>query len=171
MKQSEPEKQDPVSNGSVSKIENPLSEKVVKSFSSTGLSKQDSKQLYDITQQELDMIAAVVMHEVGHCSRESKVAVTNVILNRLKDGRFGDSIYDILHQPNQFSAISNYYTPTIPADEACYEAVHAALQGEDNSNGALYYCNPQYIFSDSVRAWFDSLEVVLKLDGQLFYIG
>lgn len=44
-------------------------------------------------------------------------------------------------------------------------------QGEDNSNGALYYCNPQYIFSDSVKAWFDSLEVVLKLDGQLFYIG
>lgn len=131
-KQTEPEKQNSVSNRSGSKIEDPLSEKSekdVKSFSSTGLSKQSSEQLYDITQQELDMIAAVVMHEVGHCSRESKVAVTNVILNRLKDGRFGDSIYDILHQPNQFSAISNYYTPTIPADGACYEAVSAALPG------------------------------------------
>ena len=124
-----------------------------------------------VTNEEFNMIAAVVMHEVGHCSRESKIAVTNVILNRVKDGRFGNGIYEVLHQRNQFAAISNYYNPTLPPDDACREAVAAALRGEDNSNGAVYYCNPQYIYDEAVRAWFFSLEKVLELDGQIFYKG
>lgn len=124
-----------------------------------------------VTNEEFNMIAAVVMHEVGHCSRESKIAVTNVILNRVKDGRFGNGIYEVLHQRNQFAAISNYYNPTLPPDDACREAVAAALRGEDNSNGAVYYCNPRYIYDEGVRAWFFSLEKVLELDGQIFYKG
>lgn len=124
-----------------------------------------------VTEEEFRMIAAVVMHEVGHCSRESKIAVTNVILNRLEDGRFGKSIHEILHAPGQFAAISNYYEKELPVDAACIEAVEAALRGEDNSRGAVYYCNPDYVEDPYTRAWFASLEPVLRLDGQVYYRG
>ena len=125
--------------------------------------------IFPYTQEEVDMIAAVVMHEVGYCSRESKIAVTYVILNRLKDGRFGSNIYEVLHKDNQFSAIQNYYSPQILPDEACRNAVKAALSGEDNSYGALYFCNPAYVNSDKARRWFSSLELVFTLDNQNYY--
>ena len=118
---------------------------------------------------DIEMISAVVMHEVGNCSRDSKIAVTNLILNRLNDGRFGDTIYDVLHAKGQFTAIHNYYDNEIVPNEDCIEAVKAAIDGEDNSKGALYYCNLSYISDRSTKSWFNSMELVLTLDGQNYY--
>lgn len=125
--------------------------------------------IFPYTQEEIDMVSAVVMHEVGYCSRESKIAVANVILNRVKDGRFGKDIYEVLHKGNQFGAIKNYYTQRIPTDDACRSAVMAAMMGEDNSRGALYFCNPAYVNSEGARRWFASLELVFTIDGQNYY--
>lgn len=125
--------------------------------------------IFSYTQEEVDMMTAVVMHEVGYCSRESKIAVANVILNRVKDGRFGKTIYDVLHAKNQFTAINNYYAPRIVPDEQCKEAVLAALAGEDNSHGALYFCNPNYVNSARAKVWFAQLDLVFQIDGQNYY--
>lgn len=121
------------------------------------------------TQQEIDMVSAVVMHEVGYCSRESKLAVANVILNRVKDGRFGGNLYEVLHKGNQFGAIENYYSNRIPVDDDCRKAVIAAMMGEDNSRGALYFCNPAYVNSAAARRWFASLDLVFTIDNQNYY--
>lgn len=126
---------------------------------------------FPYTETEVAMIEAVVMHEVGHCSRESKIAVANIILNRVKDGRFGDSVYEVLHRKGQFDAIHNYYDSEIVPDEACRLAVLDALGGEDNSQGALYYCNTDYIENPETIRWFHSLEFLLELDGQKLYKG
>lgn len=125
--------------------------------------------IFPYTEKEIDMVSAVVMHEVGYCSRESKIAVANVILNRVKDGRFGADIYDVLHRGNQFDAIENYYSRRIPPDEACRAAVISAMMGEDNSHGALYFCNPAYIGSPAARRWFNSLELLFTIDDQNYY--
>lgn len=125
--------------------------------------------IFPYTEEEIDMVSAVVMHEVGYCSRASKIAVANVILNRVKDGRFGGNLYEVLHQRNQFGAIENYYSRRIPPDDACREAVIAAMRGEDNSRGALYFCNPAYVNSESARRWFASLELVFVIDNQNYY--
>lgn len=125
--------------------------------------------IFPYTEEEIEMVSAVVMHEVGYCSRESKIAVANVILNRVKDGRFGANLYQVLHQRNQFGAIENYYSGRIPTDDACREAVIAAMLGEDNSRGALYFCNPAYVNSEGARRWFASLELVFTIDNQNYY--
>ena len=121
------------------------------------------------TQKEIDMITAVVMQEVGYCSRDSMIAVTNVILNRVKDGRFGETIYDVLHAKNQFNSIKNYYNKQLPPTQSCKSAVIAALNGEDNSSGALYYYAPKYVKSESTIRWFNSKQFLFELDGQNFY--
>lgn len=121
------------------------------------------------TQTELDMMTAVVMHEVGHCSTQSKQAVTHVILNRLKDGRFGSSITEILHTKDQFEAIENYYYEKVPVDEACRNAVMQAIYQPDTTNGALYYCNLKYIKDEKTLQWFHSMQLVLQLEGQNYY--
>ena len=120
------------------------------------------------TDEEINMIASVIMHEVGNCSAGSKIAVTNVILNRLNDGRFGDSIYEVLHADGQFEAIHNYYDQEILPDKDCMECVMQAIEGTDNTLGALYYCNMNYI-DDRTKEWFNSLDFLFEMDGQNFY--
>lgn len=120
------------------------------------------------TDQEIEMIAAVVMHEVGHCSKESKLAVTRVIANRLADGRFGKTVYEVLHAKGQFGAIHNYYDHEIVPDEACYAAVREALREGGDRSGALYFCNPRMIGAGNAR-WFSSLQFLFSLDGQYYY--
>ena len=62
------------------------------------------------TDEEFDMLCYVLQGEVGNCSEQSKIAVANVIINRVKTGRFGSSISDVLTAPNQFTAINGYYS-------------------------------------------------------------
>lgn len=53
---------------------------------------------------DLDLISRVIMHESGNQSLEGKIAVGNVILNRVNDtGRsFPDTVKGVLDQKNQF---------------------------------------------------------------------
>ena len=44
------------------------------------------------TDEEFDMLCYVLQGEVGNCSEQSKIAVANVIINRVKTGRFGSSM-------------------------------------------------------------------------------
>ena len=63
--------------------------------------------------------------------------VCNVILNRVRAGN--GSIIDVVFAPGQFSPveIGTYWT-AYPTESVC-EAVERALNGEDYSNGALFF--------------------------------
>ncbi len=120
------------------------------------------------TKAEFDMLSVVVEHEVGYCSDESKLAVANVILNRVKSQDFPDTIEGVLTAPNQFTAVSVYYNGTWQASESTRDCVQRALDGEDNTNGAVYYYAPQYC-SGSTAQWFESLTLCLEVDGQRYF--
>lgn len=55
-------------------------------------------------QEDLDLISRVIMHESGNQSLEGKIAVGNVILNRVNDegSSFPDTVSGVLKQKNQF---------------------------------------------------------------------
>ncbi len=57
--------------------------------------------------EELDLIARVIMHESGNQPLEGKIAVGNVILNRVEHPSFPDTVYDVLFQKNQFPGATN----------------------------------------------------------------
>ena len=114
------------------------------------------------------MLCYVLQGEVGNCSEASKIAVANVIINRVRDPRFADSISGVLTAPNQFTAITGYYNRTSTPSENTRECALRALQGEDNSNGAVYYYAPQYC-GGATAAWFETLDLCLELDGQRYF--
>lgn len=120
------------------------------------------------TEAEFDMLSVVVEHEVGYCSDESKLAVANVILNRVKSQDFPDTIEGVLTAPDQFTAVSVYYNGTLQASDSTRECVQRALDGEDNTNGAVYYYAPQYC-SGSTAQWFETLTLCLEVDGQRYF--
>ncbi len=110
------------------------------------------------TQQEFDMMCSVVMAEVGYCDETMKLAISNVIINRVRSDRFPDTIYEVLHQQNQFTAINNYYNRRLEPDEDTIGCVRRALAGEGAYlvNGATFYYTPG-VSSPAAAQWFENL--------------
>ena len=120
------------------------------------------------TDEEFEMLCYVLQGEVGNCSEASKIAVANVVINRVKSPNFGSSIKEVLTAPNQFTAIYGYYDGSKVPSQNTRDCALRALNGEDNSNGAVYYYAPQYC-GGATAAWFESLTFCLEIDGQRYF--
>jgi spore cortex-lytic enzyme len=70
-----------------------------------------------------------------------KVAVAAVILNRVKDPRFPNTIAGVIYQPGAFTAVSDGQINLAP-DEESLRAARDAMNGWDPTYGAIYYYNP-----------------------------
>lgn len=72
-----------------------------------------------------------------------QVAVGAVILNRVNDSRFPNTIAGVIYQPGAFTAVSDgqINLPLDPSNTA-YKAASDAMNGWDPTNGCVYYFNP-----------------------------
>lgn len=120
------------------------------------------------TDEEFEMICYVLQNEAGGCSESSKVAVANVIINRVKSPNFPNTLKEVLTADNQFTAINNYYNKVNVPTQNTIDCAARALNGEDNSNGAVFYYAPKYC-SGSSAAWFETLTFCMELEGQRFF--
>ena len=75
---------------------------------------------------------------------KSKILIANVVLNRVKDSRFPDTIYDVVWQTAggspQFSPTDDGRIYTVSITDDTIEAVDRALAGEDYSQGGTVLC-------------------------------
>ena len=120
------------------------------------------------TDEEFEMLCYVLQGEVGNCSEASKIAVANVIINRVRSSLFPNSISAVLTAPTQFDAIYGYYNGTTVPTQNTRDCAARALAGEDNTNGATYYYAPAYC-GGSTAAWFETLQFCLEVDGQRYF--
>jgi spore germination cell wall hydrolase CwlJ-like protein len=63
--------------------------------------KSNEKMKY--TSADVDCLAKNIYHEAGVESKQGKFAVAQVTLNRLRDGRWGRTICNVVYAPAQFS--------------------------------------------------------------------
>ena len=91
-----------------------------------------------------EILLQIAMAEAEGESTEGKALVMLVVLNRVWDDRFPDSIEDVVFQKlgdtYQFSPVEpggRYWTTQPNAD--CYKALDMVLHGWDESKGALYF--------------------------------
>ncbi len=117
----------------------------------------------DFTVQELDKIARIVQAESGGEPYEGQVAVAAVILNRLDDPGFPNTISGVIYQPRAFEVVSNDWWLN-PAQETAIRAKSDAISGWDPSEGALYFYNPDYIES----TWILSRPVIKRIGDHVF---
>ena len=66
-------------------------------------------QQFSITDEEIEMLKYIIEQETRGGSYRHKCIVTNVVLNRVKDSRFPNTVKGVLLQKNQFSSTWNYY--------------------------------------------------------------
>lgn len=122
-------------------------------------------QQFSIIDEEIEMLKYIVEQETRGGSYRHKCIVTNVVLNRVKDSRFPNTVKGVLLQKNQFSSTWNYYQKKNKPDKNTVNAVNDVLNGKvkDESNGALYF------HSMSSDGWFSSLCFVMEMEGHRFF--
>ncbi len=69
------------------------------------------------------------------------VAVGAVVLNRVKDSYFPNTIEEVILQPRQFSSVYDGQYQLEP-DPLSFDAAYEVLKGEDPTGGCLYFYNP-----------------------------
>ena len=102
----------------------------------------DSSSDISFTDDEVELLAALVYCEAGNQSYEGKLAVANVVLNRLNSSQFPNTIKDVIYQKNQFSpassgALEKALNNGVPSD--CVKAAKDAMSGNNNVEGFLFF--------------------------------
>lgn len=89
--------------------------------------------------EDIELLCKVVQCEAESEDIYGRTLISNVILNRVADGTWGDSIRQVVMAPGQFVPVKNgAYINAVP-DDNTKRAVVNALNGEDYSEGALYF--------------------------------
>lgn len=95
---------------------------------------------------DLEMLATIIYCEAGNQSHEGKVAVGNVVLNRVGSDKFPNDIDSVLRADRQFSPVgSGKYDRMLGSGripQSCYDAAQEAMDGISYVGGCLYFKNP-----------------------------
>lgn len=97
----------------------------------------------DPTTADLALLAKIIQVEAGYEPYEGKLAIANVVLNRVNSGKFPDTVRGVIYAAGQFPPALNGDLLTETASAECIQAARAALDGENNVPGALYFFNPK----------------------------
>lgn len=92
----------------------------------------------NLTYEEQDLLERVAMAEAEGEDSKGKALVMRVVLNRSLE--YGMPIGEVIYSPNQFATSRMGIDPT----EDCHEALAMVMDGWDESQGALYFCNSGY---------------------------
>ena len=116
--------------------------------------------IMELSEEQLTVLERIVEAEAGDEDTYGKMLVANVVLNRVLDDEFPDTVKEVVFQNNgktyQFSPVRKgcrYYTVTV--SEHTKAAVARVLEGEDYSDGALYFFARRYTSAKKAK-WFDT---------------
>ena len=119
------------------------------------------------TDEDYQVLLRIVQAEAGICDKRGKILVADVIINRVLSKEFPNSVKAVVYEPSQFQPVSNGAINSVKVTAETIECVDRALDGEDYSNGALYFMNRRG--SGSAAAWFDRhLTYLFAHDGHEF---
>jgi len=123
----------------------------------------DEEEITELSYSDEDILwlARIVDVETGDASVNKRIAVANVVLNRVKDERFPNTIYDVIFASGQFPpAHKSGFNDLVPKEESVI-AAKRALAGENNISTCLYF---NYIPFKGKSADFYK-----KVEGDYFY--
>lgn len=96
-----------------------------------------------VTEEELYLLANIIYCEAGCEPYVGKVAVGNVVMNRVKSDHQPDTISEVIYARGQFSPVRNGSLERAlrnsSADASCYQAALEALAGSQPVGDKLYF--------------------------------
>ncbi|RJW41037.1 cell wall hydrolase [Clostridiales bacterium TF09-2AC] len=123
------------------------------------------KYVINVSSDEIYLLASCVMMEAGGYSYDGQLAVASTIVNRVKSGRWGSSVTDVIYAQGQFpgatSGLLDKYLTKGPSSSAL-KATKAALSGTNNIGDYLF-------FNSTKNADYESYASYTVVDGNCFY--
>lgn len=111
----------------------------------------------------LNLLARLVYAESRGEPYAGQVAVAAVVLNRVKNSNFPNTIPGVIYQSGAFTPVSNGQINLAP-DSTATSAARDALNGWDPSYGSLYYFNP----ATATNNWIWSRPYVITIGKHRF---
>lgn len=123
---------------------------------------------YEYTEEELDLLARLVFSEGGGESYETKLMIASVVMNRVVDSHFPDTIQEVIYQKNQFAVTTHKINGVVmidrPADEESYRAAKEVLD-----YGSVLPSTVQVFYADyCTESWVTSRDVYKVSDNTVF---
>ena len=116
-----------------------------------------------------NLLAEAIVYEARGEPTKGQIAVAQVILNRKKDPRWGNSITAVVHQPNQFSYLKDKHKQAPPTkhdwDKARKVAHRAIIGATSNPVGGATHYHATYVRP----TWAKKLQPVAKIGNHIFY--
>lgn len=88
-------------------IDESIKELVVEEIATPKPEPEPKPEEMQLSQEDIDLIALVTMAEAEGESEQGKRLVIDTILNRVDSQYFPDTVYGVVHQPNQFSSMTD----------------------------------------------------------------
>lgn len=92
---------------------------------------------------EVKLLAALIQCEAGGECYEGQLAVGAVVMNRVADPRFPETIAEVIYQPGQFTPVKHGKVDRVLASgniyESCLEAAREAVSGASNVGTATRF--------------------------------
>ncbi len=123
----------------------------------------------DYTEEDYNNLLRIVEAEATACDVLGKIMVANVIINRVKNPRFPNSITGVIYHGNgeQFVPVKDGRFNSVTITQSTVEAVDRALAGEDYSQGAIFFVSVKSATPDSWHV--TTLERLFEYDGHIFF--
>ena len=116
----------------------------------------------------LELLAAIIDLEGGGQPYEGRIAIGNVILNRILDPRFQMTLYDVIYGPGQFTPVSNGTLAMMLANGPRATSTEAA---RDVLNG-VRTIDTKWLYFCSLKSWATkprNYKEYMQLGTHIFY--
>lgn len=112
---------------------------------------------------DLNLLSRIIYAEARGEPYTGQVAVGAVVLNRVKNSSFPNTIAGVIYQSGAFDAVADGQINLTPNSTA-KKAAQDALNGWDPSYGAIYYFNPK----TATSAWIWSRPMTITIGNHRF---
>ena len=124
---------------------------------------------FSLEDQEYQVLLKIVEAEAGCEDTEGRMLVANVVMNRVRNGYFPNTVTEVVYQRQdgtaQFSPVSDGRIDTVNVSQGTIDAVARVMNGEDISQGAMFFRSVR-----SRSGWFDQkLSSGLEHGNHIFY--
>lgn len=114
--------------------------------------------------EQQDLLARLISAEAEGEPYQGQVAVGAVIMNRIRDPRFPNSLSGVIFQPKAFESVSNGLIWRRSPSAEARRAARDAMNGADPTYGCVFFWNP----AKPVGKWIWSRAIVVRIGKHVF---
>lgn len=134
-----------------------------KTLAAMGITGTSNNTSSSTSNSDLNLLARLVYAEARGEPYTGQVAVAAVVLNRVKNSSFPNSVAGVIYQRGAFSVVDDGQINLTP-NQTAYSAARDAINGWDPTYGAIYYFNPK----TATNGWIWSRPVTVVIGNHRF---